>query len=151
LEPNIVITGPSEIEKNLSFIMNLKVDYNGVPLDNVKTQWNVEGALVQAVDETTNRTGESTIALFANSEDQVRINVVVYDDIFFKKTISKTVKVNSSTSSSLEVEPTFEKFTINGIDPVLISVLSMIGIMGFVMKKKNMLKLKNHKFNNTED
>ena len=118
LEPNIVITGPSEIEENLSFILNLKVDYNGVPLDNVKTQWNVEGALVQAVDETTNRHGESTIALFADSKDQIRISVDVTDDIFFKKTISNNVKVNSSTSSSLEeTEPVFEKFTINGIDP----------------------------------
>ena len=145
LEPNIVITGPSEIEENLSFILNLKVDYNGIPLDNVKTQWNVEGALVQAVDETTNKHGESTIALFADSKDQIRISVDVTDDIFFKKTISNNVKVNSSNSSSLEeTEPVFEKFTINGIDPLLIFIPSMIGITGFVMKKKNMLKLKNH-------
>ena len=148
LAPEATITGPEIIEKDSAFDVIVTVSYNTQPLVGSNVDWIVDGAIVQISDSKTNTEGKATISMIGVSEKMVSIEASISNSIFSPTKVTKNVKVNSTNSEFLAFgeegqEQEFQQFEIFGIDPVIILVPAILGISGFVMRKKGLLQIRN--------
>jgi len=147
LEPEISILAPTIIEEGESFMATISVSHENNPLQNMAISWNVQGGLVQLSDTKTGTTGEGIISIIPIDKGNVKINVDVSGSWYSPTKTSAVVRINSTNSEFLAyadegVEVQYGQIEVFGIDPVLILVPAVLVTMGYIFKKKGMLKVK---------
>ena len=147
LVPEITISAPDMIEEDDAFDAQVKVIQNGSPLQGSKVSWNVEGGLVQIGDKQTGTDGVARLSLIGIDEKAVKISAEVSGAWFPPTSVSKSVRINSTSSEFMAFaeegsSSQYNQIEIFGFDPVLIIVPLGIGIGAFYLKKNGMLKIK---------
>ena len=122
--------------------------YNNQPLVGSNVNWIVDGAIVQISDSKTNTEGKASISMIGVSEKMISIEASISNSVFSPTKVTKNVKINSTNSEFLafgegEEEEKFQQFEVFGIDPVIILVPAILGVSGFIMRKKGLLKIRN--------
>jgi len=147
LEPEISISAPEIIEKDDFFDAVVTVMFAEKPLADSNVSWNVNGAFVQLSDKKTNSEGTATISVIGTDEKAITIDASISGSWYTPTSISKTIKINSTSSEYMEFAEggSSEQYTqidIFGFDPVVILVPLAIGASAFFLRKNGMLKIK---------
>jgi len=138
VKPEIKITSHDIVNQDDSLIVSVLATQNGFPLKNSKVEWNVEGGFSTALEEKTSPSGEAIASLIPTSDEKIKVDIVVTNDMGITAKDSKSIKVNATQQIEEEVkEETVEKPTILGIDPVLIMIPAIVGTAVVYMKKKS--------------
>jgi hypothetical protein len=114
----------------------------------LNVNWKVDGGLVQMSDVKTSATGEAVVLIISTGDQKVNIDAIVSGAYYPTSKISQTVQINSTADFLAFAEDgqrlqNFEKFEIAGIDPIIILVPVAIGIVGYMLKKQGMFKIRN--------
>ena len=147
LEPEISILAPTIIEEGEVFMATISVSHENIPLEKMHVTWNVEGGLLQMSDSKTGTTGEAIASIIPLSNENVKIKVDVSGSWYSPTKTSTVVRINSTNSEFLAYadegqEVQYGQIEVFGIDPVLILVPAVLVAMGYMFKKKGMLKVK---------
>jgi len=146
LTPELLLNAPELVEDQEVFTVKVIAKQDDLTLSGLKVNWNVEGGVLQLSDTKTGTTGEAVASIMSTSGKTVNVKASVSGSNYSPSTISKTVKVNSTASEFLafaEEQTEYTKPDIGGIDPVIILVPAMLGLMGYMLFKKGAIKLKN--------
>ena len=137
LTPTIQITSADLIDEGESFLVSILAKQNDAPLRNALVTWEFDGGITTIADEKTGPTGEAVASIIPTSNESVKIHAAINNGPIQSAFASKIVKVNATTVQVLseEVDESFKKPDLGGIDPVLILVPALIGGMIFYMKK----------------
>lgn len=147
--PTLLLEVPELIENSEVFTVKVAANQDDRPLDGLKVNWEIDGGILQLSDKKTGSTGEATASIFSTSGKAVKVKASVSGSYYDPNSISKTVSVNQTSSEFLafaeEEEEVFVKPEIAGIDPVIIIVPVVLVLMGYMLIKKGVLKIKNPK------
>ena len=146
LSPELLLNAPELVEDQEVFTVKLSAKQDDLNLSGLNVSWNVDGGILQLSDSKTGTTGEAIASIISLSGKAVNVKASVSGSNYSPSTISKTVKVNSTSSEFLayaEEQTQFTKPDIGGIDPVIILVPAMIGIMGYMLFKRGAIQIKN--------
>jgi hypothetical protein len=146
LSPELFLNVPELVDNQEVFTVKLSAKQDDLNLSGLKVKWNVQGGTLQLSDSKTGTTGEAVASIMSTSGNTVNVKASVSGSYYSPSTISKTVKINSTSSEFLafaEEETQFTKPDIGGIDPVIILVPAMIGIMGYMLFKRGAIQIKN--------
>ncbi|KRT60898.1 MAG: hypothetical protein XU09_C0007G0004 [Thaumarchaeota archaeon CSP1-1] len=145
LTPSLLLNAPEIIESGEVFTVKIEAKQDDLPLSGLGVQWNVDGGILQLSDSKTGTTGEAIASIISTSGSAVNIKASVSSSYYSPSTVTKTVRVNSTSEflAFAEEEPQFIKPEIGGIDPVIIIVPSVIILMGYILIKKGTIKIKN--------
>ncbi len=137
LTPTIQITSADLIDAGESFLVSILAKQNNAPLRNAHVTWDFDGGITTIADEKTGPTGEAVASIIPTSNESVKIHATINNGPIQSAYASKIVKVNATTVQVLpdEIDDSFKKPDLGGIDPVLILVPALIGGMIFYMKK----------------
>jgi len=147
LTPTLLLNVPEIIENSEVFTVKVSANQENLPLSGLGVEWTVDGGILQLSDEKTGSTGEAVASILSTSGKAVNIKASVSGSYYEPNSISKTVRVNSTSEflAFAEEEQEFIKPEIGGIDPVIILVPAVIILMGYMLMKKGLLKMKNPK------
>ena len=145
LTPSLLLNAPEIIESGEVFTVKVEAKQDDLPLSGLGVQWNVDGGILQLSDSKTGTTGEAIASIISTSGSAVNIKASVSSSYYSPNTVTKTVRVNSTSEflAFAEEEPKFIKPEIGGIDPVIIIVPAVIILMGYMLIKKGTIKIKN--------
>jgi len=148
LSPKIEITIPTIVEKGESFTAKIIVRQDNVTLKDLNVNWKVDGGVIQIADVKTSPSGEAMISIISTGDQKVNIDASVSGAYYPTSKISKIVQINSTAEFLAFAEDgqglqDFEKFEIAGIDPIIILIPVAIGIVGYMLKKQGMFKIRN--------
>ena len=145
LTPSLLLNAPEIIESGEVFTVKVEAKQDDLPLSGLGVQWNVDGGILQLSDSKTGTTGEAIASIISTSGSAVNIKASVSSSYYSPSTVTKTVRVNSTSEflAFAEEEPQFIKPEIGGIDPVIIIVPTVIILMGYMLIKKGIIKIKN--------
>ena len=146
LIPELLLEVPDLVENLEVFTVKITAKQDDLTLSGLKVKWSVDGGDLQLSDTKTGSTGEAVASIISTSDNKVNVKAVVSGSNYSPNTISKTVKVNSTASEFLafaEEQTQYTKPDIGGIDPVIIIVPAMIGLMGYMLFKKGAFQTKN--------
>jgi hypothetical protein len=146
LSPELLLNVPELVENQEVFTVKVTAKQDDLALSGLKVKWNVEGGVLQLSDSKTGTTGEAIASIMSTSNQKVNVKASVSGSNYSPNTVSKSVKVNSTNSEFLafaEEQVEYTKPDIGGIDPVIILVPAMIGIMGYMLFKKGAIQIKN--------
>lgn len=137
LTPTIQITSADLIDEGESFLVSILAKQNNAPLRNALVTWEFDGGITTIADEKTGPTGEAVASIIPTSNESVKIHATINNGPIQSAYASKIVKVNATMPvlSDEELDDSFKKPDLGGIDPVLILVPALIGGMIFYMKK----------------
>ena len=145
--PTLLLHTPEILENNEVFTVKLAANQDDLPLNGLGVEWTVDGGIVQISDEKTGTTGEAAASIMSTSGKAVKVKASVSGSYYEPNSITKTISVNSTSEflAFAEEDPEFIKPEIGGIDPVIILVPALVILMGYVLFKKGVLKIKNPK------
>ena len=145
LAPNLLLEAPEIIENGDVFTVKVAAKQDTEPLTGLGVQWEVDGGILQLSDSKTGTTGEAIASIISTSGNAVNIKASVSGSYYPLSTVTKTVRVNSTSEflAFAEEEPKFIKPEIGGIDPVIIIVPVVIILMGYMLIKKGTIKIRN--------
>jgi len=145
LIPNLLLDAPEIVENGEVFTVKIAAKQDDLPLSGLGVQWSVDGGILQLSDSKTGSTGEAIASIISTSGNAVNIKASVSSSYYSPNTVTKTVRVNSTSEflAFAEEEPKFIKPEIGGIDPVIIIVPAVIILMGYMLIKKGKIKIKN--------
>ncbi len=145
--PTLLLHTPEILENNEVFTVKLAANQDDLPLNGLGVEWTVDGGIVQISDEKTGTTGEAAASIMSTSGKAVKVKASVSGSYYEPNSITKTISVNSTSEflAFAEEAPEFIKPEIGGIDPVIILVPALVILMGYVLFKKGVLKIKNPK------
>jgi len=145
--PTLLLHTPEILENNEVFTVKLAANQDDLPLNGLGVEWTVDGGIVQISDEKTGTTGEAAASIMSTSGKAVKVKASVSGAYYEPNSITKTISVNSTSEflAFAEEAPEFIKPEIGGIDPVIILVPALVILMGYVLFKKGVLKIKNPK------
>src|SRR3990172_1947870 len=145
LTPSLLLNAPEIVESGEVFTVKIEAKQDDLPLSGLGVQWNVDGGILQLSDSKTGTTGEASASIISISGSAVNIKASVSSSYYSPSTVTKTVRVNSTSEflAFAEEEPRFIKPEIVGIDPVIIIVPAVIILMGYILIKKGTIKIKN--------
>jgi hypothetical protein len=89
--PSLIISTVNSITAGESFDLVLDAKILDVPLGNVEVNWNIQGAQIQEISETTDSNGKIKLTLIA--DDAGTINVQATSPDFGQLTVSKEIKI----------------------------------------------------------
>jgi len=143
--PTLLLEVPEIVESDEVFTVKVSANQENLPLTGLGVKWNVEGGILQLSDTKTGTTGEAVASIISTSGKAVSVKASVSGSYYDSNSITKTIKVNSTSSEFLayaEESPEYVKPEIGGIDLVIIIVPAMIGLMGYLLFKKGAFKNK---------
>lgn len=144
LAPNLLLEVPEIIESGEVFTAKVAAKQDTEPLTGLGVQWEVDGGLLQLSDSKTGTTGEAIASIISTSGNAVNVKASVSGQYYPLSTVTKTVRVNSTSEFLAYAEhEEFTKPEIGGIDPVIIIVPTMIVLMGYMLMRKGTIKIKN--------
>jgi len=145
LTPILKLDTPPLIENGAVFTAKIAAKQDQIPLPGMKVKWVIDGGVLQLSDKKTGPTGEAVASIISTSDKQVKVYASVSGSYYSPSDISNIVRVNATSEflAFAEEETEFTKPEIGGIDPVIIIVPVMIVLMGYVLMKKGIIKIKN--------
>ena len=145
LTPILELDTPKLVENGEVFTAKIAAKQDQVPLPGMKVIWQVEGGVLQMSDKKTGSTGEAIASIMSTSDKQIKVHASVSGSYYSPSEISNTVRVNATSEflAFAEEEIEFTKPEIGGIDPVIILVPVIIVLMGYMLMKKGVIKIKN--------
>jgi len=145
LTPILELDTPKLVENGEVFTAKIAAKQDQVPLQGMKVKWQVEGGILQMSDKKTGSTGEAIASIMSTSDKQIKVHASVSGSYYSPSEISNTVIVNATSEflAFAEDEIEFTKPEIGGIDPVIILVPAIIVLMGYMLMKKGIIKIKN--------
>jgi len=146
LTPELLLNAPEIVENLEVFTVKITAKQDDLALSGLNVNWSVQGGALQLSDRTTGITGEAVASIMSTSGSTVDVKASVSGSNYSPSTISKSVKINATASEFLafaEEQTQYAKPEIGGIDPVIILVPAMIGLMGYMLFKKGVIKVRN--------
>jgi len=145
--PTLLLHVPEIIENAEMFTVKVAANQDDLPLSGLGVEWTVEGGILQLSDAKTGTTGEAIASILSISGSEVKVKASVSGAYYEPNSITKNIRVNSTSEflAFAEEAPEFIKPEIGGIDPVIIIVPVLVILMGYVLFKKGILKIKNPK------
>jgi len=145
LTPIIELDTPTLVKNGEVFTAKIATKQDQVPLPGMKVKWQVDGGILQMSDKKTGTTGEAIASIIPTSDKQVQVHARVSGSYYSPSEISNIVRVNATSEfvAFAEEENEFTKPEIGGIDPVIIIIPTMIVLMGYMLMKKGIIKIKN--------
>ena len=145
LTPILNLDTPTIVESGEVFTAKLAAKQDQIPLPGMKVKWEIDGGILQLSDKKTGPTGEAVASIISTSDKQVKVFASVSGSYYSPNDISNIVRVNATSEflAFAEDETEFTKPEIGGIDPVIIIVPVMIVLMGYMLMKKGIIKIKN--------
>ena len=145
LTPILKLDTPTLVENGEVFTARIFAKQDQIPLQDMKVKWQIDGGLLQLSDKKTGPTGEAVASIISTSDKQVQVYAKVSGSYYSPSEISNTVRVNATSEflAFAEEETEFVKPEIGGIDPVIIIVPTIIVLMGYMLMKKGIIKIKN--------
>lgn len=154
MSPTLNLVTPTSALPGETFMASVTAQDHGNPLQNMKVQWKVGGAIIQNSDSVTNQNGTANIVLLPNAGSTVNITTNATGLGYIPSHANKMVTINgtgtdsgsSTTASGLSalggVKSNLKLLKIGGIDTLPILVLGTITISGVLIKKKSILSFK---------
>jgi len=142
--PELVISGPTNINATDALIETLSASANSKALAGMNVKWEVSGGQVQVADSVTGPTGQAGI-MVTPQRNPLIITATVSGPWYSSATVSKTITVNDlepAMAADGVGTKAYKPFEVYGIDPVLIIIPSVIGVVGFLLRKNGQLKIK---------
>lgn len=145
LTPTIFLDTPEIIEYGDVFTAKIAAKQDNTPLSGLNVKWEIDGGIIQLSDKKTSTTGEAVASIISTSDKKVNVLASVTSNYYSPSQITKTVRVNATSEfvAFAEGPQEFTKPEIGGVDPVIILVPTMIVLMGFMLMKKGIIKIKN--------
>ena len=144
LAPTIFLDTPEVIENGEVFTAKIAAKQDENPLPGMKVKWEIDGGILQLSDKKTSTSGEAVASIMSTSDKKVNVQASVSGTYYSPTAITNTVRVNATSEFvAFAEEPEFTKPEIAGVDPVIIIVPTMIILMGFMLMKKGVIKIKN--------
>ncbi len=145
LTPTIFLDTPEIIENGEVFTAKISAKQNDVPLSSMKVKWEIDGGILQLSDKKTGASGEAIASIIPTSDKAVNVQASVSGSYYSPSEITNLVRVNATSEfvAFAEEQVEYTKPEIGGIDPVIIIVPAMIVLMGFMLMKKGIIKIKN--------
>jgi len=145
LTPILKLDTPPLVENGAVFTAKIAAKQDQIPLPGMKVKWVIDGGVLQLSDKKTGPTGEAVASIISTSDKQVKVYASVSGSYYSPSDISNIVRVNATSEflAFAEEETEFTKPEIGGIDPVIIIVPAMIVLMGYMLMKKGIIKIKN--------
>ena len=145
LTPILKLDTPPLVENGEVFTAKLAANQDQIPLPGMKVKWKIDGGILQLSDKKTGPTGEAVASIISTSDKQVKVYASVSGSYYSPSEISNIVRVNATSEflAFAEDETEFTKPEIGGIDPVIIIVPVIIVLMGYMLMKKGIIKIKN--------
>ena len=145
LTPILKLDTPPLVENGEVFTAKIAAKQDQIPLPGMKVKWVIDGGVLQLSDKKTGSTGEAVASIISTSDKQVKVYASVSGSYYSPSDISNIVRVNATSEflAFAEEETVFTKPEIGGIDPVIIIVPAMIVLMGYMLMKKGIIKIKN--------
>jgi len=145
LTPILKLDTPTLVENGEVFTARIFAKQDQNPLQGMKVKWQIDGGILQLSDKKTGTTGEAVASIISTSDKQVKVYAKVSGSYYSPSEISNTVRVNATSEflAFAEEETEFVKPEIGGIDPVIIIVPTIIVLMGYMLMKKGVIKIKN--------
>ncbi len=137
--PDVSIDSPDFSEPNIPFSASITALYKQAPLDGLKVEWSVDGAIIQKMNSTTNSEGIATATFVASNPGTVHVTAKISGGSYGDTVVSKDVKVNpplSSNTSSISPSSSSPSLSILGISPILLIIPVVAGVVIFMYFKK---------------
>jgi hypothetical protein len=143
--PTIFLDTPELIENGEVFTAKIAAKQDENPLSGMKVKWEIDGGILQLSDKKTSASGEAIASIIPTSDKAVNVQASVSGSYYSPSEITNLVRVNATSEfvAFAEEQVEFTKPEIGGIDPVIIIVPAMIVLMGFMLMKKGIIKIKN--------
>lgn len=144
LIPTLFLDTPELIENGDVFTAKIAANQDGNPLAGMKVNWAIDGGILQLSDKKTSASGEAVASIIPTSDKKIKVQASVSSSYYSPAEITNVVRVNATSEFvAFAEEPEFTKPEIAGIDPVIIIVPTMLLLMGFMLMKKGIIKIKN--------
>jgi len=145
LTPILELDTPTLVENGEVFTARIFAKQDQNPLQGMKVKWEIDGGILQLSDKKTGTTGEAVASIISTSDKQVKVYAKVSGSYYSPSEITNTVRVNATSEflAFAEEETEFVKPEIGGIDPVIILVPTIIVLMGYMLMKKGVIKIRN--------
>ena len=120
--PSLIISTVNSIVAGESFDLVLDAKILDVPLSNVEVNWDIEGAEIQKMSQTTDGSGKIKLTLVAQDTDKINIKATTteFDQISISKEIAITKPGQVATSSGQTKNPLEENIGFILIPGVLV-------------------------------
>ena len=135
-KPSLIISTVNSISPGESFDLVLDVKILDVPLSDIKVNWDIQGAQIQEISETTDNSGKIKLTLIADDADRIKVKAITSD--FNQITASKEIQITKPGETSSEISGSGGNLLENNLGFILIPVV-IIGI-AVLIRKKNLLE-----------
>jgi len=135
-KPSLIISTVNSITQGESFDLVLDAKISDVPLSDIKVNWDIQGAQIQEISETTDNNGKIKLTLVADDAGTVKVKATTPD--FNQITASKEIPITKPGETSQEISGNEGNFLQNNLVLIIIPVV-LIGI-GILIRKKNLLE-----------
>jgi len=133
-KPSLIISTVNSITQGESFDLVLDAKILDVPLSDIKVNWDIQGAQIQEISETTDNDGKIKLTLIADDTDRIKVKATTSD--FDQITVSKEIPITKPGETS-EISGNEGDLLENHLWLILIPVVIGIGIL---IRKKNLLE-----------
>jgi len=130
--PTLIISTVNSIESGKIFDLVLDALILEVPVENVRVNWDVQGAEIQQISDVTDSNGKIKLSLIAGDADKINIKATAID--FNQITVSKQIAVTKPGAAPLPLTENNQETLIENNGPNLIeSNFGFILIPGLVV------------------
>jgi hypothetical protein len=134
--PSLFISTVNSIAAGESFDLVLDAKISDVPLSNVKVNWDIQGAQIQEISETTDNNGKIKLTLIADDAESIKVQATASE--FDKITTLKEIKITKPGEPTLVIAEKEENFLENNI--VLILIPGAVIGSSILLRKKGLLE-----------
>ena len=134
-KPSLIISTVNSITQGESFDLVLDAKILDVPLSDIKVNWDIQGAQIQEISETTDNDGKIKLTLIADDADRIKVKATTSD--FDQITASKEIPITKPGETS-GISGNEGNLLESNLGLILIPVV-VIGI-GILIRKKNLLE-----------
>ena len=134
-KPSIIISTVNSITQGESFDLVLDVKILDVPLSDIKINWDIQGAQIQEISETTDNNGKIKLTLIPDDADMIHVKATTSD--FDQITASKEIPITKPGETS-GISGNDGNLLENNLGLFLIPGVVIGG--GILIRKKNLLE-----------
>jgi hypothetical protein len=132
---SLIISTVNSIAAGETFDLVLDAKILDIPLSNIEVNWDIQGAEIQEIIETTDNNGKIKLTLIADDVESIKVQATAQE--FDQITVSKEIKITSSGEAFQGVS---ENENIFGSNMVLILVPGVVIGSSILLRKKGLLE-----------
>jgi hypothetical protein len=133
--PSLIISTVNSITAGEPFDLVLDAKISDIPLSNVKVNWDIQGAQIQEISETTDGNGKIKLTLVADDVEKIKVQATTSD--FDQVTVSKEIII---TKPGEIFQGTSGNDNIIGNNMVFILVPGAVIGSSILLRKKGLLE-----------